>query len=147
MKKVLLASILSISLLFSGLIGTNEVEASSSGANAASIGKKYIGTPYKYGGMSPNGFDCSGFVGYVFKKAGEPIPRSSREIYKKGKNVAKKSLKKGDLLFFNTSGKGVSHVAIYVGKGQFIHSANKGVKIDSLSSTYWKTRYIGAKRI
>ncbi|MDZ5471894.1 C40 family peptidase [Bacillus sp. 31A1R] len=147
MKKILLASILTMTLLFSGLIGNSKVEATSHGAKAANIGHKYIGTPYKYGGTTPKGFDCSGFVGYSFKKAGKSIPRTSRDIYKKGKSVSKKNLKKGDVLFFNTYGKGVSHVAIYVGKGKFIHSASRGVKVDTLSNSYWKPRYIGAKRI
>ncbi|GGB42823.1 NlpC/P60 family protein [Fictibacillus barbaricus] len=108
--------------------------------------KKLVGIRYTYGGTSPQtGFDCSGFVSYVMKQQGVSLPRRSQDMYNVGQKVT--SLKPGDLVFYNTSGKGVSHVAIYIGNGQMIHSASKNVKVDSMSSSYWKQRYIGAKRV
>jgi len=110
--------------------------------------KKYIGVPYVWGGSTPSGFDCSGFVQYVFSRHGISLPRTSKEQYGIGTSVSKSDLKAGDLVFFNTEGSGVSHLGIYIGNNQFIHaSTSKGVIISSLSNTYWAPRYYGAKRI
>ncbi|MGV3240836.1 C40 family peptidase, partial [Streptococcus hyovaginalis] len=106
------------------------------------------GSPYKYGGTSPKGCDCSGFVGSRYTKVGKSLPRTTADMSKKGKKVKKSNLKKGDLIFFKTYKKGASHVGIYIGSNQFIHSSSsKGVKVDKLSNSYWKTKYYGAKRI
>lgn len=110
--------------------------------------KKYIGVPYQWGGSTPSGFDCSGFVQYVFKAHGISLPRVSRDQYAAGYAVSKSNLKPGDLVFFNTSGSGVSHLGIYMGNDQFIHaSTSKGVIIAQLSSSYWTSRYVGARRV
>lgn len=111
--------------------------------------KKYTGTKYVFGGTTPKGFDCSGFVQYVFKQNGFSLPRTADEQYKLGKGVKKRAeLEPGDLVFFSTYEKGASHCGIYLGKNQFIHvSSSKGVRVDSLDDSYWKPRWYGGKHI
>lgn len=111
--------------------------------------KKYIGVPYKYGGTTAAGFDCSGFIRQVFNEIGVSLPRTAAEMYKQGTSIAKSDLRVGDLVFFNTTGKPASHAGIYIGNGQFIHaSSSKGITITNLSDPYyWGPKYIGAKRI
>lgn len=117
-------------------------------------GKSLIGTRYRFGGTTEAGFDCSGFINFLFREeAGMTLPRSSREmINMDAPLVARNSLKPGDVLFFGTNrGKGrVSHAGIYLGDDQFIHSSSRrsgGVRIDSLDDAYWKKTYIEAKRV
>jgi cell wall-associated NlpC family hydrolase len=110
---------------------------------------KLIGIDYDYGGTTTSGFDCSGFTGYVFKKLGISLPRTSRDMFNwdEGKKVAKDDLRAGDLVFFNTNGSGVSHVGIYVGNNKFAHAASRGVTITSLDEGYYAKRYLGARRV
>lgn len=110
---------------------------------------KYLGTPYRYGGTTPDGFDCSGFMQYVFKNCGIKLNRVSRDQYAKdGTSVKKSELMPGDLLFFGTGGV-VSHVGMYIGGGQMIHSPSTGKSIQytSINSDYYLSHYIGAKRV
>lgn len=111
--------------------------------------KKYKGTHYRFGGTTPKGFDCSGFLQYVFKQHGFSIPRTADEQYKLGKRVKKRAeLVPGDLVFFSTYEPGASHCGIYLGHDQFIHvSSSRGVRIDSLDDEYWKPRWYGGKHI
>lgn len=110
--------------------------------------KKYLGVPYKFGGDTPKGFDCSGYLQYIFAQNGMKIPRTADEQYKIGTSLSQSQLKTGDLVFFTTYEKGPSHCGLYLGDSKFIHaSSSKGIHIDELSDAYWKPRYIGAKRI
>lgn len=116
-------------------------------AKLVSNSKKYIGVPYVWGGSTPKGFDCSGFLNYVFvETANIKIPRTVSDIYKKGVKVSSPQV--GDLVFFETYKPGASHAGIYIGNSQFIHSSSsKGVSISSMNNSYWKPRYLGAKRL
>ncbi|MHC8391050.1 C40 family peptidase [Pseudomonas sp. MDT2-39-1] len=116
-------------------------------------GMSLIGTRYRFGGTSEAGFDCSGFIGYLFREeAGMNLPRSTREMINvNAPLVARSALKPGDLLFFATNGRRgrVSHAGIYLGDNQFIHSSSRksgGVRVDSLGDSYWSKTFIEAKR-
>ncbi|VVN06755.1 Murein DD-endopeptidase MepS/Murein LD-carboxypeptidase [Pseudomonas fluorescens] len=116
-------------------------------------GMSLIGTRYRFGGTSEAGFDCSGFIGYLFREeAGMNLPRSTREMINvEAPLVTRGNLKPGDLLFFATNGRRgrVSHAGIYLGDNQFIHSSSSrsgGVRVDSLGDSYWSKTFIEAKR-
>lgn len=121
--------------------------------NVISRGFALLGSPYRYGGQSvKTGFDCSGFVSYLFREqAGVELPRSTSQMIKMdAPKVAQSKLKPGDVLFFATGrGRNVSHTGIYIGNDYFIHSASerKGVRIDSLNTKYWKVSFLEAKRV
>ena len=111
--------------------------------------KLQMGVPYKFGGNSPKeGFDCSGLASYSYRLNGISIPRSTSDQFKSGQHIDRNQLSAGDLLFFRTMGQSVSHVGIYIDNDTFIHAPNsrKNVQIDSLDNTYYKKRYLGARR-
>lgn len=111
--------------------------------------RSFIGVPYQWGGVSAEkGFDCSGLAMAIYRLNGLNLPRTSGQQYEAGKPVSREDLIKGDLIFFDTRGKGgISHVGIYAGQGQFIHAPRTGktVRTNLLSNTYYKERYIGAR--
>jgi cell wall-associated NlpC family hydrolase len=109
----------------------------------------YRGVKYRFGGATPAGFDCSGFVMYVYNKHGIKLPRTADIQFKAGKPIkGKKDLKPGDLVFFETYEKGASHVGIYQGNDKFVHaSSSRGVTISGLSEAYYAKRYLGARRV
>ncbi|WP_188623056.1 C40 family peptidase [Caldalkalibacillus thermarum] len=128
---------------------TGQSGSTSSGLNVSSLineAKKYIGTPYLWGGSSPStGFDCSGFLQYVFRTQGINLPRTVASIWSAGTSVS--SPQPGDIVFFETYTSGPSHAGIYLGNNQFIHSGTStGVTISNMTTSYWSQRYLGAKR-
>ena len=120
-------------------------------SEVVTVAKSLLDVDYKYGGNTPaTGLDCSGFVRYVFKQAwGAYLPRTSRAISRKGIYIRRAELQPGDLVFYNTRHRKYSHVGIFVGKGRFIHSPSTGgqVRIDQMSSSYWRKRYNGGRRL
>ena len=113
-----------------------------------SLAKSKLGCKYVWGAAGPNQFDCSGLTSWIHKQLGVSIPRTSLAQSKSGKLVNKSDLQPGDLLFWKTTSAEVGHVGMYVGNGQFIHAPNKSkpVKYDSLSSSYYSSRYVCARR-
>lgn len=121
-----------------------------SGSQILAEAQKYLGCPYRSGGASPSGFDCSGFVYYVLKNLGYSPYRTPVDQYKMGASVSKSDLTAGDLVFFaGTYAGGISHVGIYAGNGQFIHAPNSRstVSYSDLTSGYWAEHYYGARRL
>ncbi len=111
--------------------------------------KQMLRVPYRWGGTSPKGFDCSGLVQYAYKRAGVILPRTAAEQYKATRRIKRKYTALGDLIFFHTRRRGryIDHVGIYLGRGQFIHAPGRGkhVQISTLSS-YWKRKIVGVGR-
>ena len=114
--------------------------------------KRYLGGRYVWGGTKPNGFDCSGYVKYLYAKEGIKLPRTAYAQSKVGKSISRANLTKGDLLFFLTDKKRhipITHVGIYIGNGKFIHAASKkdGIIISSLSKSKYSRYFVKAKRV
>jgi cell wall-associated NlpC family hydrolase len=118
-------------------------------AAAASTAANQLGRPYRYGGSSPAGFDCSGLVHYSYGRAGHPTPRSTATLWQASRPVAPDDLRRGDLLFFDQHGKKSSHVAIWLGEGRFVHAPSNGgrVRTDAFDSEYWRQHFVGARRL
>ena len=131
----------------------NRAFTSKDAENVLKTAKSYIGVPYKYGGASSSGFDCSGLVMVSFDQLGFKLPRNSSQQASFGNEIKVNEVRKGDLIFFNTSGSSISHVGIVDsiekdGEIKFIHSStSKGVIISSLDENYWKTRFVKAVRL
>ncbi|HOO71168.1 MAG TPA: C40 family peptidase [Spirochaetota bacterium] len=108
--------------------------------------RKYLGTRYRRGGSSPSGFDCSGFVQYVFAKNGITLPRSAKNQFKAGRPINYEGMRPGDLLFFKIDRTSISHVAIYVGGNRFIHAPSSGKKVSysSMYESWWQQTYVGS---
>jgi cell wall-associated NlpC family hydrolase len=107
------------------------------------------GAPYRNGGADPSGFDCSGFVQYVFEQNGVRVPRTVTEQFRAGRDVETPSMEPGDLVFFTTVTPGASHVGISIGGDEFVHapSGYGEVRVERLSAPYWSTRFVGVKRV
>lgn len=115
---------------------------------AAGAAYKMVGRPYRYGGASPAGFDCSGLVHYSYRQAGVALPRATEAQLAAARRVKLAELRPGDLLFFNQEGKRFGHVGLYLGNGRFVHapSSGKTVRTDRLDAPYWKKHLTEARR-
>ncbi|SDI41070.1 NlpC/P60 family protein [Desulfosporosinus hippei] len=129
-----------------GVSGT--VAVSGGAKQVLNYGAQFLGIKYVWGGTTPSpGFDCSGYVQYVFRNSGITLSRTSEQQFKNGVSVSRSDLKPGDLVFFATYSSGASHVGIYVGNNTMIHSSSGGVSYDDMTSSYWAKRYLGARRV
>jgi cell wall-associated NlpC family hydrolase len=119
------------------------------GTAIAAQARTYTGAAYRAGGATPSGFDCSGFVQYLFSQAGVALPRTAETQFGVGYALRTRDIAAGDLVFFRTDGHRVSHVGIATGDGRFIHAPNtrSRVRVDRLDAEYWDKRYAGARRV
>lgn len=119
------------------------------GSHISSLAKGFIGTPYRYGGQDPAGFDCSGLVHYTHRKTGIVVPRTSKGQYAAARYIETDELSPGDVIFFRLSyWRRVSHVGIYAGNGKFIHAPKSGqrVSMSNINTPYWRDRIVKAGR-
>jgi cell wall-associated NlpC family hydrolase len=118
------------------------------GEQIVSIARRYIGTPYRWGGDDPKGFDCSGLVYYSFDRMGRKVPRTAADQRRAAERVKRSDLEPGDLVFFRTSKGRVDHVGIYAGDGRFIHAPNTGkvVSYAYLDDPYYRSHFVSAGR-
>lgn len=146
-----LRAMVGVGLLAATLIGCSSTPRQSDPSTIGSLAARHAldmqGKPYRYGGNTPRGFDCSGLVQYSYSLAGVELPRSTAGLWKYSSAIATRNLQPGDLLFFNQEGKRSSHVAIYVGRERFVHapSTGKRVSIGNLN-TYWRRHLESARR-
>jgi cell wall-associated NlpC family hydrolase len=108
-----------------------------------------LGIPYRNGGSDPSGFDCSGFVQYIFSRVGTYLPREARDQFLVGRRVDLDEVEPGDLLFFETVARGASHVGLVIGGGRFVHApSSRGVvRVEPYTASYWARRFVGARRV
>ena len=148
--------IILFSTLLTGCISSKQAVQKKEAEKLIEFASQYIGTPYLSDGATPKGFDCSGYVQFVYKKMGYSLPRTTQEQSNAGTKVGKKEdLKTGDLVFFkgrNARSKTIGHVGIVTkpkrkGTFEFIHVASSGVRIDESESSYYKLRYVKARRV
>ena len=137
-------------LLASGCASTPVADAPGGARHqeASEIAASMVGKPYRYGGNTPQGFDCSGLVHFSFKRTGMDVPRSTETQRDRSRKVPAARLARGDLLFFNQEGKYSSHVGIYLGGKRFVHapSSGKRVRVDSLAEAYWQKHLVDTRR-
>jgi cell wall-associated NlpC family hydrolase len=113
------------------------------GERAVTYAKRFLGAPYRWGGTSPGGFDCSGLVRYVYQRFGVELPHSSYADFSLGRRVGRWALQPGDLVFFS----GLGHVGLYVGHGRFIHAPHSGTRVEISSLREYAGSYDGARRV
>ena len=149
----MLNSAIRLLLLFVLLAGCARTPVANPPVSAASrdateVAASMVGKPYRYGGSTPQGFDCSGLVYFSFQQVGIKVPRSTERLRKQGQEVATAQATRGDLLFFNQEGRNSSHVGIYLGNNRFVHapSSGKRVRVDSLTDPYWQKHWAGVRR-
>jgi cell wall-associated NlpC family hydrolase len=153
LKKLMTLSILATIAMSAFTLGSTSNHAEAATAKSLALiseGKNYLGVPYKYG--APVGityaFDCSSFTKFMFAGLDVNLPRTASEQAAVGKKVPKTELSTGDLVFFRTNGISISHVAIYAGSKKILHSStSQGVTVSDMSSSYWNTKYVTARRV
>ena len=135
---------------FSSLSGIREERLTPVQKEILRTARSLLGTPYKFGGTTPEGFDCSGYINYVYHNAaGVRLPRMTQDLSQAGKSVSVSDLQPADLVAFKIERQKPLHIGIYIGDGKFIHApSSKGkVNIQRLNLDYWRTRYLGARRV
>ena len=156
MTRLWLATLLAVMAMLAGCSGSPQIpeQATARASNevaskAIAYAKQMLGKPYMYAGETPSGFDCSGLVKYSYGRAGVSLPRDTKAQRRMSVLVSMRSLREGDLLFFDQEGRKTSHVGMYLGNGRFIHAPSSGGKVrtDSLSAEFWKKHLIEARRI
>jgi murein DD-endopeptidase len=138
-----------ISFIFAGCAHTPTPQGDTAiGLEAADTAVSMIGKPYRYGGYTPGGFDCSGLVYFSYAQVGRAVPRTTGDQKRRARPVPYRSMRRGDLVFFSERGRRYSHVGIYVGDEKFVHapSSGKHVRIDSLLDPYWRRHFLDARR-
>jgi cell wall-associated NlpC family hydrolase len=149
LKRAILACTVLVSAL-SGCASAPHLRGGIPGEKLVATAQKAIGTPYHFGGSSPReGFDCSGLVHWAFAQNGVSVPHSTGQLWHEGSRVKKGELQPGDLLFFDISGSGPSHVGIYEGHNRMVHAPSTGssVREEDVGIKYWIKRYLGARRL
>lgn len=140
-----------LALLFSTGCSHKPVDGGSpqTGIRAADAALTMIGKPYRYGGNTPNGFDCSGLVQYSYARAGLRLAHGTDNLRRQSQPVSHRNLRRGDLVFFDQEGKKSSHVGIYLGNDEFVHapSTGKSVHVSKLADRYWQQHFAGARRV
>ncbi len=156
MTRYLVAAGLAVTAMLAGCASSPQlpeqttIRASDEAASKAIVyAREMLGKPYKYGGDTPAGFDCSGLVKYSYGRAGISMPRDTQSQHRMSVLVSTHGLREGDLLFFDQEGKKKSHVGIYIGNGRFIHAPSSGgkVRIDSMNAEFWKKHFVEARRV
>lgn len=140
-----------ISAEFTEVVDPSELVQSNKGQEIVNYAMQFLGYPYVYGGSSPRGFDCSGFTSYIYKQFGYSLKRSASDQLDNGTSVSRSELQPGDLVMFKkgSSSRRASHVGIYIGNNQFIHSSTSrvGVIISGMDEAYYTSGFVGARRI
>jgi cell wall-associated NlpC family hydrolase len=142
---------LAVALACAGALSTSSLAfaAPAPGVQVANLAQQYVGSAYVWGGSSPAGFDCTGFVMWVFSQFNVPLPHNEAGQLGSGQSIGADDLLPGDVVVFdNTYRRGLSHVGIYLGGGQFVHAVNEsdGVMVNNLWDAYWGPRFVGASR-
>lgn len=137
-------------LVLALLVGAASLAGCTPGQSAVDAARQQIGTPYRYGGSSPNsGFDCSGLTSWAWRQAGVELPRTSRDQYAWADRITREEAQPGDLVFYSSGGQGgtVSHVAIYAGDGKIIHAPSSGKTVTETTVDYWRGALVGFGRV
>lgn len=156
LSRIMISGLITLALVITGVLipaaQTTHAYSLSKANSIISLGARYLGTPYVFGASTKTTrvFDCSSFTKYVYGKKGIYLPRVSRDQAKRGYYVSRKNLKKGDLVFFYVNNRNrIAHVAIYAGNGRILHTYKRGIGVtySKLSSKYWSSHYVTARRV